>query len=44
MNCGANIVAVTAWMAAEMAKCKKLLAASKAGDGKGTNGGGLAYS
>ncbi|KAG4422746.1 hypothetical protein IFR04_004094 [Cadophora malorum] len=44
MNCGADIVAVTAWMAAEMAKCQKLLAASKAGDGKGANGGGLAYS
>ena len=44
MNCGADIVAVTAWMATEMAKCKSLLAESTAGDGKGINGGGSAYS
>jgi 4-hydroxy-2-oxoheptanedioate aldolase len=28
VNCGADIVAVTAWMSTEMAKMKKLLAES----------------
>lgn len=29
MNCGADIVAVTAWMENEMAKCMQILAEAK---------------
>lgn len=42
MNCGADIVAIAAWMSTEMAKCKQILAESKVvkGDGVKVNGNG----
>ena len=46
MNCGADIVAITAWMSTEMAKCKQILAESKVAKGEEikSSGSGLAYS